>query len=108
MNRAVSTAEARKERGVVQGVGANLEGLDAALEASVRRPLPERTDEVILIETGGGVQRMTVRVMFYSKVLQRRMIRPMRARSRRSVCMRLNPRRSPRQRWRRSRRLISP
>ena len=26
----------------------------------MRRPLPERTDEMILIETGGGVQRMTV------------------------------------------------
>ena len=64
MNRAASSAESRKERGVVQEVGRNLEDLDAALEASVRRSLPERSDEVILIEAGGGVQRMTVCEMF--------------------------------------------
>ncbi len=44
----------------------NLEGLDAALEALVRRSLPDGSDEVILVETGDGVQRMTARDMLDS------------------------------------------
>ncbi len=55
-----STKRARRRSGFckpTRGTGRR------ALESG-RRSLPERADEAILIETGGGVQRMTVCEMF--------------------------------------------
>ncbi len=39
--------------------------LDAALKSNVRRVADRSPDEVILIETEDGVERMTLRVIFY-------------------------------------------
>ena len=61
MNRTVSKrfAEARKSAASFGTLQANPRTGRRALESG-RRSLPERSDEVILIETGDGVQRMTV------------------------------------------------
>ncbi len=63
MNRAISSAKARKERGISQGIGGTSTVSMPRVKCAVSYPVGW-ADEVILIETEDGVQRMTVREMF--------------------------------------------